>query len=268
MNITNPFYERFKKIVSDPLNKEIEKCEGAGKILQISNSECVNMYNDVKVLRNGYYGDFSEILLLNNGVHEPSEEFVFQKVLSEIKKNSPIMYELGSYWCFYSMSFLKKFPLGLSLCVEDGKSEMQVGIKNMALNGMSAHFVNQRVSNGQGCWSIDNNAVHPHIDLLHSDIQGYELEMLLGAEHYLQNKLVDYIFVSTHSQFLHHQCLQFLIAKNYHIIAEVDFHNTFCEDGIIVAQNPNLVSKLSFVLPKISQFDVISDTDFILKYAN
>lgn len=264
----HPFYDRFKKIVSDPLNEAIEKSPNAGEIVTVKGVECVNMYNDIKVSRQGYYGNFSDILLLNNGIHEPSEEYVFQQVLSAIKKPNPIMYELGSYWCFYSMSFLKKFQLGVSVCVEAGKSEMSVGIENMALNDFSAIFLNQKVGWNDDCWSVDKNAFHPRIDILHSDIQGYELEMLLRAENYFNRRYIDYVFVSTHSQYLHEECTKYILSKGYHLVADVDFQNTFCEDGIIVAQNPEMTEKLSFSLPKISQVQIIDDVDFLKKHGN
>jgi hypothetical protein len=75
-----------------------------------------------------------------------------------------------------------------------------------------------------------------YIDILHSDIQGYELELLQDVTPLLKAKKIKYIFVSTHSDKLHYDCLKILKKCNYRIIASADFETeTFCFDGIIVA---------------------------------
>jgi hypothetical protein len=265
LNVNNPFIDRFRKIVSDPLNEKIHRVTGAGQNYNDEDKTYLLMYNGIKVYPNCYYGQFSEILSINGGVHEPSEEFVFQEILKQISNEKPVMYELGAYWSFYSMSFIKHHPNAYVLCVEAGRDEIEIGKKNMILNNFTANFVCKKVGLSNDCWSVDKNLQHSKIDLLHSDIQGYELEMLYGAYKTLKQRQIDYIFVSTHSQILHLECLQFLNAVGYHIVADVDFENTFCEDGIIVAQNPEL-PKIFYALPKLSEYKVISVEDFFEKF--
>lgn len=254
INSSHPFYERFKKILSDPLNQKIPRVENAGQIIDGN----LIMHNGIKVVPKGYCGDFSDILEINKGVHEPSEEFVFQEMFSCLESKKPIMYELGSYWCFYTMWFLQKFPLGVANCIEQGGHELAVGVENMAKNNMSAKFTNQWV--GKGGWNLDTNAEHGYIDILHSDIQGYEYEMLIGANGFFDSFNIGFAFISTHSNYLHQECLNFLRSKNYRIVSEVDLTNTFCEDGIIVAQNPNMKKMIHIEIPKIQNHHIVTDS--------
>ena len=74
------------------------------------------------------------------------------------------------------------------------------------------------------------------IDILHSDIQGFEYEMLQDILILLLGKKIGYLFISTHSDELHSQCIQLLESCPYKIIASADFETeTFCCDGIIIA---------------------------------
>jgi hypothetical protein len=49
---------------------------------------------------------------------------------------------------------------------------------------------------------------------------------------------VGYVFISTHSNVLHYQCLNFLKNKNFVIIASADLDESFSEDGLIAARAP------------------------------
>ena len=236
MNYNNPYSDRFKLIISDPLNSQIKKvCETKCE------NNIVTLYNGVKVYNQSYYGNFSDILLINDGVHEPSEEYLFQKVLDRINSESPLMIELGSYWAFYSMTFLNQYNNGRTICVEVGQEELEIGKAHYKLNNLNGEFIRAKVEIGG--WGIDDYVEQNNInkiEILHSDIQGYETDMLKGARNSLQNRLVDYIILSTHSNSLHNECIGLLLGCNYKIIAQVDLSNTFCEDGIILAVSPNI----------------------------
>ena len=72
------YFERFKEIISDPLNLLINRVPQSG-FLDENNK--VFLHNGISVDVNGkfsYYDNFSEILILNRGVHEPLEEYCFQ----------------------------------------------------------------------------------------------------------------------------------------------------------------------------------------------
>ncbi len=53
----------------------------------------------------------------------------------------------------------------------------------------------------------------------------------------LQNKRVGYIFISTHSDELHYQCIEYLQKMDFHIVASADMKQSFSLDGLIVAKN-------------------------------
>ena len=74
-----------------------------------------------------------------------------------------------------------------------------------------------------------------HIDILHSDIQGFEHTMLERAENVLSNQLAEFLFISTHSNELHYDCVATIKSYDYKIICEFDLDDTYSEDGLIVA---------------------------------
>ena len=234
-------YGRFNTIMSDPANLLLNRCDDAGKIY-----DCyLTMYNGVKVTPNGYYDHFSEILVLNNGSHEPGKEYMFEKVINCIKEGGT-MVELGSYWSFYSITFNKKIKNAINYCIEPSIDGLNIGIENSKLNNANLSFTHGYVGGNF------ENVINPgnlidlnifvkenninYIDILHSDIQGNELAMLYSIENLLLEEKIKYLFISTHSNKLHYDCLFFLKKCNYKIIASADFDNeTFCWDGIIVA---------------------------------
>jgi hypothetical protein len=235
----------------------IKRVKGAGTI----ENGIVTMYNDLKVYENCYYDEFSDIFWLNGGIHEPQEEYLFNATLSKIKKKSPVMLELGSYWGFYSMSLLKKKPEAKCYCIESGEREMQSGKANFELNEMEAEFTLGAIGNkGIRLDDFLNERGIAHLDILHADIQGYEAEMLSGAREYFLAKAIDYVFISTHSQNLHANCLEFIKQMEYNVVASVDLEETFSYDGLIVAQNPRLAFK-PIEFPKKSEIPLISDAE-------
>jgi hypothetical protein len=250
------FYDRFKLVLSDPINSKIDRVPDAGTV----SDGLVTMCTGLKIKANSYYGPFSDIFLLNGGVHEPSEEFIFYDVIKKIKKESPIMIELGSYWAYYGMCFLQENPSGKCFLVESSKSALNVGVEHFNINNFKGTFVEGMISNNH--IKMDNFLVQysiPKVDIVLADIQGYEYEMLLGSENILKNKLVDYFFISTHDQNIHHLCLNFLIDKKYKILASADFdYETFCYDGIIVACSED-VDASPYELYNRSKTEIISD---------
>lgn len=227
------FRYRFREILSDPINLKINRHPLAGTI----ENDFIYMHNGLKVYRDSYYEDFSDIFILNGGVHEPQEEYAFQIILEKIQTKSPVMIELGSYWAFYSMWFLKKFPNGKSYLIEPGDLEIESGKRNFELNNLSGEFIKSKI--GDEDLSIDDfvqqNSISK-IDILHSDIQGFEHQMLVGASKTLSESIIDYLFISTHSFGVHRDCIEYLNNYEYHIISSVYPEESYCCDGIIVAQ--------------------------------
>lgn len=256
----NPFFLRFKNIISDPINKLIERVEESGKIIDGN----LIMYNGLKVIPGSYYSSFSDILIINKGVHEPQEEYVFDLVVKNIKDKSPVMLELGSYWAFYSMCFLKYNPDGTSYLIEPELDAIEIGKRHFNLNGFKGNFIKGKISSND--INIDSfveiNKIKK-INILHSDIQGYEVDMLNGSKKCLSQNLIDYFFISTHDQKIHYQCLDILKNYNYKIIGSADFDNqTFCHDGVIIACSNN-IDFSPIDLGDRSKSTIISDEDFI-----
>ena len=233
------FQERFIDVMSDPNNLYIIRVKDAGKI----EDDTIILHNSIKVSRYGYYGDFSDILAINGGCHEPAEERMFNEVLKFIPENGT-MIELGSFWAFYTIWFNKAIKNAQNYCIEPGSNELDVGIKNCKLNDIiNVDFTHGCIGKNGICLSqfVKEKNID-FIDILHSDIQGCEVEMLEDIVNLLKNKKIRYLFISTHDDDLHAKCLTILTDCDYRIIAKADFETeTFCCDGIIVAcQKDNL----------------------------
>ncbi len=75
------------------------------------------------------------------------------------------------------------------------------------------------------------------IDMLHSDIQGFEYDMLTGASEMIQKDKIGYYFISTHSNEIHEACKNYLIKQNYIIVASYNLSEAYSDDGLIVAKS-------------------------------
>jgi hypothetical protein len=250
------FEDRFVDIVSDPNNLFIKRVENAGEIID----DNVIMHNGILIKKNSYYGDFSKILILNKGCHEPGEERMFQLILKKNSKNGT-MIELGSYWAFYSIWFNKHIENAKNYCIEPDINNLEIGRENAKINNVNIDFTNAFI--GHNHLNVHNFVLQKnidYIDILHSDIQGYELEMLEGISNLLLNNKIGYLFISTHSNKLHYDCINFLENHKYKIIASADFDDeTFCFDGIIVAcQLSNPLEKISLGCRKHTKLNAFS----------
>lgn len=219
--------------MSDPNNLFIKRCESAGTI----DGDCVILHNGIKVTKDGYCGDFSRILILNKGCHEPAEERLFELILKDIPENGT-MIELGSYWAFYTIWFNKVIKNAKNYCIEPELTYLNVGKQNCLLNDVNNIDFTQGFigsSHINLCNFVREKQIES-IDILHSDIQGYELEMLQDITELLKQRKIKYLFISTHSDELHYKCSNLLQQNDYRIIASADFETeTFCCDGILVA---------------------------------
>jgi hypothetical protein len=243
------FPGRFREIISDPLNAKIVRHPWAG----LTKGDDVVLHNGAIVPFRGphaYYGDFSEIFILNRGVHEPLEEYCFQEVL-KVLPEEPAMIEMGAYWGHYSMWCQIRRPNSRLFLVEPDKENLEVAKYNLKRNGMNATFINAFVGKGQ--FEVDHfmqeNALS-QISILHSDIQGFELEMLQGAKKTLADKRVDYCFISTHSDELHQHCQELLTSYSYDVeISSNCSTDTTSYDGFIFARNKSAKAAFKRFVP-------------------
>ena len=229
----------------------------AGKIV----AGLLVMHNGILIKPLSYYGfPMLRMFKLSDGVHEPQEERVFQEVL-KVMPSCATMLELGSYWAFYSMWFLKVVPGAHCYMVEPEEAGLKSGKENFELNDLQGDFT--RAFIGNECkessppiltvdWILSNKNI-PFLDLLHSDIQGYELQMLEGASNsFLQGK-VGYVFISTHSNQVHDACEKKLIDYGHVILHSINLDDSYSEDGLIVAARPDSPRIPVFQLSRKSQ---------------
>ena len=236
------FQERFKDVISDPLNLLIDRVPQAGYLDEHLN---VILHNGNKVPSKGkysYYGNFSDLLIFNRGVHEPIEEYCFQEVLKKINSENPCMIELGAYWGHYSMWFKKEFPDSRAILVESESANLDCGQFNFDLNGYQGEFINQAVCKNQ--FEVDKFLLKEDIhklEILHSDIQGHEVEMLKHTSKSLNKKIINYLFISTHSEAIHSEASEIIESHNYRIEVSSSFEtHTTSFDGFILATNSDI----------------------------
>jgi hypothetical protein len=237
---------RTKQVLACPDNAYIKRVPEAGEI----HGDFQIMHNGLKVLLGSYYGKDSALLLKKNrGVHEPQEERIFQEVLRQIPPGSA-MIELGAYWGYYSMWFCKEVPNARAYLVEPVEQNLEFGKKNFAANGLAfAAFTQAWVGeksgvadDGQPVVGVDDLVAAQkleHIAILHSDIQGFELEMLKGAKKNLSAGRISYCFISTHTVELHAACEKFLQEQGFEIFASISPPESYSVDGILVGRWPS-----------------------------
>jgi hypothetical protein len=235
---------RILDVLSCPDNTDIPRCTDAGQVI----GSTVVMHNGIKIRALGYYGGgILNLLIRNKGVHEPQEEKAFQEVLKYIPDGATML-ELGAYWGFYSIWFAKSIPTAHCYLIEPDPRNIESGKQNLRLNGVEAKLFRtavgdpkttnlksvKTISLDEFCQRRDISKIH----ILHSDIQGAELSMIEGSTHLLKGLLIDYIFISTHSDEIHYECIERLKSFGYHILCSADLKNTYSYDGLIVARSP------------------------------
>ncbi len=219
------------------------------------------MHNGLKVVADGYYGEWmSRLISQCSGHHEPQEERLFHEIVSRLSPDGAML-ELGGYWAFYSLWFLKGMPARRAIVVEPDPAHLAVGRANAALNRLSPEFVQGFVGGDDaasapfqteesGLLDIPRYSVPglmkafdvPSLELLHCDVQGAETSVLEGCQALLRAGRIKWVFVSTHAHQIsgdpltHQRCLQLLRDCGAVIEAEHDVHESFSGDGLIVAR--------------------------------
>lgn len=249
------FWQARAEIVQGcPDNDRLSRVPGAGHVID----GLQTMHNGIRVLADGFYGkDGTCLIAANKGCHEPQEEVVFDAILKVIPTGG-IMMELGAYWGFYSLWFMKDVPEAKVYLVEPEQKNLDMGTKNFEVNACQGHFIRSYVGAEDGVApdgvriacvsSLMSEHGLRHLNILHSDIQGFELDMLRGAGPILADRQVDYLFISTHSMELHRKCEAFLVSCGYRILTSVTLEESYSVDGVLVACSP-LVSPPAFEQP-------------------
>lgn len=238
--------DRIQDVLACADNSRLPRVSGAGRI---KNGFQV-MHNGIEVLSDGYYGHgMTRMLEANRGCHEPQEEVVFDSIVRSLPSRA-VMIEAGAYWGFYSMWFCKVVTHARAYLIEPEEANFEIGKKNFAHNNCQGEFSRGYVGAAPGMapdgvhiLALDEFAAErglDHVQVLHADVQGFELQMLMGCQRLLAGHNVDYFFISTHSMDLHHQCLEVLLQHGYRILVSIDMEETCCVDGILVACSPKV----------------------------
>ncbi len=240
----------------------IPKVEGAGSSEVVDGTPVQVMHNGLRVVKGGYYGDWeADVIEGLRGHHEPQEELVFHSVLERIDHPAPVMLELGCFWAYYSLWFLRRLPHGTAIAVEPDPDHLQIGRQNAALNGLSPVFLGYASGVRSGEFALPSE-LHPgvvhqvsarsvpqileeagadRLDVLHLDIQGYEAAVLDEAQDLIDRGRIRFVFVSTHHHYIsgsgdtHQRCLDWLAKHGASIVAEHTVAESYSGDGLIVA---------------------------------
>jgi len=233
----------------------LPKVVGAGECFG-DKQQFQRMHNGVVVHRGSYHGEWmTEIISKLRGHHEPQEEKVFAEVLPYLPSGA-CMFELGSFWAYYSMWFYRQIAQPRCFLVEPVPEKLALGEEHFRLNEMMGTFLHGFIGKksdphakfvdwdgrqtGVPMISVDGLMKQFEIgkvDLLHADVQGAEFEMLMGAEQALHGYRIGFVFISTHGC-EHERCISYLTARGYRIIAAHSILESFSGDGLIVARAP------------------------------
>ncbi|MEL7488513.1 MAG: FkbM family methyltransferase [Pseudomonadota bacterium] len=216
------------------------------------------------ILAGGYYGDWmSDLIARLGGVHEPQEEKVFDQALAAMPDGARML-ELGGYWAYYTIWFLRAVNGGEAAMIEPIDHRREIGVQNLALNGLSAPVLRAAVgaessanaafatgaetSDGLRIVTVDEllqDFNWPTLDILHADIQGYEKRMLDGAGESLKAQKISWVFLSTHRGLedarrmdLHQHAIDTLRDYGYHLVCAHTPEESFSTDGLVVAKTP------------------------------
>lgn len=249
--------------LASPDGSDIPRVKDAGTTKLHDNEEVQVMHNGIMVAKGGYQGEWqAEVIEGLRGIHEPQEEKVFYEILKRIKHPGH-MIELGSWWSYYSLWYQKSTG-GIPVDVEPDPNNLRLGEKNARLNGLA---VGKDIIFLQAAAGEQDDMIHgfstesgdvidvqarsvdsiveeygiSKLDILHMDIQGYELPALRGALRTIKESKIRFLFVSTHhfvisgSPSTHQDCLDFIIENGGHIISSHTIHESSSGDGLIVA---------------------------------
>jgi hypothetical protein len=256
--IDSDWERRIADAVECPDNDRIPRCADAGEL----SGSCITMHNGIRIRALSYYGaGILNLLIKNKGVHEPQEELAFQEVLTCLPPCA-VMIELGAYWGFYSLWFASAVKNPTCYLIEPDPRNIESGKQNFKLNGKKGVFYKAAAGDLATTLLRTGRLITldafckrqqlSRIDILHADIQGAELAMLKGASSLLSERKIDYIFISSHSNSLHYECLDYLTKYGYVVLCSADCDQTYSYDGLLVVKRGNLEhpEKISIALKK------------------
>ena len=258
---------RIEMTVSCLDSEEIPKVSSAGEFGIDDYGPFQIMHNGLKITKDCYQGPWmTKVIELLRGHHEPQEELAFYEVMKVLREDpsnfqEKTILELGSFWGYYSLWFAKEFPKSQVVCIEPDPVHMAVGQQNFRRNSVEGHFVNAQISREDKlrskflcvsdgiereieCLSFSGvmeRAGITEVDLVHADIQGSEIDLLLDLPNVLQKTKIRFIFISTHdlvisgSPTTHQDALRILEDNGAFIVCEHSVSESYSGDGFILA---------------------------------
>lgn len=263
----------------------IPKIDRAGEVVEHDGARVQLMHNGVMVHEGCYYGAWmTEIIRRLRGHHEPQEEAAFHVAVERLRAEAPqrpVMVELGSFWSYYALWFARTLPGAALVLVEPDPGYLEIGRRNVALNGARARFVQAAVGlpDGGGSTlvcesdgiaravplvSVDGLMARERldrVDVLLCDTQGAELAMLLGAREALSAGRIRFLVISTHHHSIcgdpqiHQRCLTALVGVGAHVVAEHTVAESFSGDGLIFASTDGRDRDLTLTVSRARAVD-------------
>jgi FkbM family methyltransferase len=258
----DPNHSRIELTASCRDCDSIPKVADAGRILDENGQSVQIMHNGIRVVAGGYHGAWmSKIIARLRGHHEPQEEAVFDAILRHLPRQA-VMLELGGFWSYYSLWFLRQAPENRrAIVLEPDPAHIAIGQQNARLNGAdkieflqgavgAAPIIEQTFhseSSGEitvRCYSISeilSSCNIDHLHLLHCDTQGAETSVISSSEALFRDHQIAFGVFSTHAHQIsgdpltHQRCLAMLRDFGGQILAEHDVHESYSGDGLIVA---------------------------------
>lgn len=232
----------------------------AGEILIENDKKIQYMFNGIKIYFDSYHSPWMNQIIYNlKGIHEPQEELVFYYLVKLLPQDSNML-ELGCAWAYYSMFFKQQCTGGTNICIEPNILKLNKGIENIKLNNFDNKweiingFIGKEYKTNDTFidwdkkemkltqYSIESivNKYDIFIDIIHSDIQGSELDMLIGSTKVLDK--IGFYVISTHDD-KHQKCIKYLNSNNFTILIEHNINESFSADGLILAVNNKYIEK-------------------------
>jgi FkbM family methyltransferase len=248
----------------------IPKVENAGQVIETEHGPAQIMHPGVLVHEGCYHQQWmTDLIRALQGHHEPQEEKLFYEVLKYVPDDAVIL-ELGSFWAFYSLWFKKEKSKSKAYLIEPNPYKIELGQHNFLLNNFEGDFMQGYIGASHidpsvfVDWdgkkfsvpqvSVDWYLKHKNIDKLHilqADIQDNEAELLSGMKDTLASRGVDFIFLGTHSP--NYPFRKTLVDAGYVILEEFEVHESFFDDGLILACSPDVYETLDPTLFKVSK---------------
>lgn len=251
VDVLSAMRQRVQMTVSCRDADSVPKVPNAGQVVETPNGRVQIMHDGSRVMAGGYHGDWMiEVIRNLQGHHEPQEELLFHHLLGHVRPGTLVV-ELGCFWAYYTNWYLGAVPGSRAVCIEPDTGNLEVGRRNIRLNGRTAEFINASVGEASGLGapglvSLDMDALLDRIgsapvEVLHMDVQGAELPFIRSMPRAVEAGLVRFVVVSTHevaisgSATTHEDCIRELEACGGTILGEHDVAASYSGDGLIVA---------------------------------